>query len=100
MPYTIEFARSVVGDLATLRPFDRAKILDDIDAQLTHQPDLPTRRRKILYGLVPPWDHVAPVWELRVGEWRVYYDVDSVAQRVVVRAVRKKPPHLTTEQSL
>jgi mRNA-degrading endonuclease RelE of RelBE toxin-antitoxin system len=74
--------------------------LDQIDAQLTHQPDVPTRKRKTLHGLNPPWEHVDPVWELRIGDWRVYYDIDTTSQRVVVRAIRKKPPHLMTEQSL
>jgi mRNA-degrading endonuclease RelE of RelBE toxin-antitoxin system len=43
---------------------------------------------------------VQPVWELRVGEYRVFYDVDEVGGQVVVRAVRRKPPHKTTEEIL
>ncbi len=59
-----------------------------------------TRNKKKLVGLVPPWEHVEPVWELRVGEFRVFYDVDEVEARVVVRAVRRKPPHKATEEIL
>jgi len=41
-----------------------------------------------------------PVWELRINEYRVFYDVDDAAKQVVVRAVRRKPPHKTTEEIL
>ncbi len=54
----------------------------------------------MLPGLVPPWEHVLPVWELRVGEHRVFYDVDDPAKIVKVRAIRHKPPHTTTEEIL
>jgi mRNA-degrading endonuclease RelE of RelBE toxin-antitoxin system len=100
MSYKIEYASSVASDLAALRAFDRSRILDEIDAQLTHQPHVPTRRRKPLPGLTPPWEHVVPVWELRVGDWRVYYDVSDADLRVVIRAIREKPPHMTTDQTL
>ena len=49
-------------------PFDRKQLLDHIDEQLTHRPAQATRNKKILVGLVPPWDHEEPIWELRVGE--------------------------------
>jgi hypothetical protein len=32
--------------------------------------------------------------------YRVFYDVDDAAGRVIVRAVRRKPPHKTTEEIL
>ena len=51
-------------------------------------------------GLTPPWEHVEPVWELRVGEFRVFYDVSEEESRVIVRAIRRKPPHKTTEEIL
>ncbi|MHB1558236.1 MAG: type II toxin-antitoxin system RelE family toxin [Isosphaeraceae bacterium] len=98
--FTIEFTEMVVEHLHELRPFDRNRVLDQIDEQLAHQPTLETRNRKKLTGLVPPWESVEPVWELRVGELRVFYDVDEAESRVIVRAVRRKPPHRTTEEIL
>ena len=98
--FVIQFAEGVASDLAGLRAADRATVLDRIDEQLTHQPDVATRNRKPLPGLVPPWDHVPPIWELRVGEFRVFYDFDAAASVVIVRAVRHKPPHQSTEQIL
>ena len=100
MPFTIEYASSARDELAGLRAYDRSRILDEIDDQLMHQADVPTRRRKALLGLDPPWEHLDPVWELRIGDWRVYYDIDVEASRVVIRAIREKPPHQTTEETL
>lgn len=59
-----------------------------------------TRNRKLLPGPQPPWDQELPIWELRVGEYRVFYDVQEQARLVTVRAIRLKPPHKTTEEIL
>lgn len=98
--YRIKYAQGVVGDLSCLRAYDRFRVLDAIEAQLTHQPTQETRNRKIVFGLAPPWEHVEPIWELRVGQLRVFYDVDEAASLVTVRAVRRKPPHERTEDIL
>ena len=65
----LEFSEIVAEHLGELRAFDRRQILDHIDAQLTHQPTLETRNKKKLVGLNPPWEHVKPIWELRIGEF-------------------------------
>ena len=70
--YTIDYAIGVVDDLAQLRAYDRKMVLDEIDRHLAYEPARQTGRRKILFGLVPPWEHMDPVWELRVGEYRVF----------------------------
>ena len=98
--FTIEYAEGVVEDLAAIRAFDRRQLLDRIEEQLTDEPTTETRNKKILVGLTPPWDHEPPVWELRVGEYRVFYDVEDAEGRVSVRAVRRKRPHETTEDIL
>jgi mRNA-degrading endonuclease RelE of RelBE toxin-antitoxin system len=98
--YEIEYAEDVVDDLANLRAYQRKQILDRIEVQLTHQPTQQTRNKKILVGLIPPWEYVEPVWELRIGEYRVFYDVDEDASIVTIRAIRHKPPHKTTEEIL
>jgi mRNA-degrading endonuclease RelE of RelBE toxin-antitoxin system len=100
MMFTIEYAEGVADDLAGLRAFDRNRLLDRLEEQLAHQPAQETRNKKILVGWIPPWEHDEPVWELRVGEHRVFYDVNEGAGRVTVRAIRHKPPHKTTEEIL
>ena len=54
----------------------------------------------MLVGLVPPWEHEPPIWELRVGEYRAFYDVDEGESNVFVRPIRHKPPHKRTEEIL
>jgi mRNA-degrading endonuclease RelE of RelBE toxin-antitoxin system len=98
--FTINYAKSAITDLEGLRAFDRKKILDSIEAQLTHQPNQESRNRKTLTGLVPRWEHENPTWELRVGAFRIFYDMNEEADRVTVRAIRRKPPHKTTEDIL
>jgi mRNA-degrading endonuclease RelE of RelBE toxin-antitoxin system len=98
--FTIRFSESVVEDLAELRAFDRTYILDEIDNHLAYEPAKQTRNKKILVGLVPPWEHAGPVWELRVGEFRVFYEVADDVSQVSVRAIRHKPPHKTIEEIL
>jgi mRNA-degrading endonuclease RelE of RelBE toxin-antitoxin system len=100
MMFSIDYAKGVANDLAGLRAFERRQMLDQIEEQLTHQPTQETRNRKLLPGLKPPWDEELPVWELRVGEYRVFYDVDDAERLVTVRAIRRKPPHATTEEIL
>ena len=51
-------------------------------------------------GLIPPWEHVPPVWELRIREYLVFYDIDEKSKFVMVRAIRHKPSHKTTEDIL
>lgn len=98
--YEIRYAEDVAEDLRRLRPAQRRQILDRIDAQLIYQPTKQTRNRKILVGLVPPWEHEEPVWELRISEFRAFYDVDETAAVVTIRAIRHKPAHKTTEEIL
>ncbi len=98
--YTIEYAESVAEDLAKVRPHRRKPVLDAIENQLALEPTRQTKNRKILVGLIPPWEQMQPVWELRIGEYRVFYDVDEQASVVIIRAIRRKPPHKTTEEIL
>src|SRR5437868_5895422 len=96
--YTLEYTEGVLEDLKALRATDRTRVLAKIDEQLPHNPAQQTRNKKVVVGLKPPWEHEEPVWELRVGKYRVFYDVDETGQSVVIRAIREKPPHQTTEQ--
>ena len=95
--YEIRFATDVEDDLKRVRVHDRRRILDSIEVQLSHQPTVATRNRKILVDLTPAWEANPPIWELRVGAYRVFYDVDEDRSEVYVRAVREKPPDQRTE---
>ena len=96
----LRFATSVATDLKRIRAFDRSRIIESMESQLLEEPTTPTRHRKLLVNLVPPWSGELPVWELRVGEYRIFYDVSEDEELVYVRAVRKKPPEKRTEEIL
>jgi mRNA-degrading endonuclease RelE of RelBE toxin-antitoxin system len=85
MPYHVEFSPDAEDHLRALTARQQRRVLDAVDIQLVHQPTLETKNRKPMRP-----NPVAP-WELRVGELRVYYDVEESPERVVlVRAVGVK----------
>ena len=65
--------------------------------ELTHEPAAPSRKRKCLVDLTPSFEHEPPIWELRVGSLRVFYDVNEADRRVHVRAVRRKDTQTTED---
>ncbi len=87
-------------DLKRIPVFYKNQILDAIKRQLVNTPDSETRNRKIFVKLVTPWEGIEPVWELRVGEYRVFYDISRDDETVYVRAVRRKPSGKKTEDIL
>jgi mRNA-degrading endonuclease RelE of RelBE toxin-antitoxin system len=98
--YAVEIGRSALEEIARLPPFHGRMILSAIEEQLSREPTVETRNRKQLPGIEPPFDAVPPIWELRVGVHRVFYDVNVEDRRVRVRAVRRKPAHKTTKDIL
>jgi mRNA-degrading endonuclease RelE of RelBE toxin-antitoxin system len=95
--YTIELSESAAADLIALRAFDRARVVTEIEKELSWHPTIATRHRKMLRELRPAWEHVPPLWQLRIGEHRVFYDVDEVAHVVYVRRVIRKGTKTTGE---
>jgi len=95
--FEVRFAEDVEDDLRKIRIYYRNQILDAIEERLAHEPGTRTRNRKLLENLIPPWQTVAPIWELRIGEYRVVYDISPTESGVYVRAVRRKPLGTKTE---
>ncbi len=82
MPYRIEYSPDAEDHLRVLTARQQAIVLDAVDEHLVHQPTVETRNRKPMRP-----NPVAP-WELRIGNLRVYYDVEEEPEPVVyVRAV-------------
>jgi mRNA-degrading endonuclease RelE of RelBE toxin-antitoxin system len=98
MPFTIDITDLAYDELSAIKVYHRRQIIDAIHQQLECEPTVETRNRKVLAGTRPTFEHRVPVWELRVGAYRVYYDVSEESMSVLVRSVRLKPPHSTTEQ--
>src|SRR5438045_1152831 len=79
--FEVEFTEGALDDLRYLKKAEQNAVLDAIDEQLTSAPLTETRNRKHLR----PNDLSA--WEVRVGVHRVFYDVDTDANKVIVKAV-------------
>jgi mRNA-degrading endonuclease RelE of RelBE toxin-antitoxin system len=71
LSYEIVYAPIALEHLRGLDARQRALVVDTVDRQLRHQPETPTRNRKALRP-----NPLAP-WELRIGELRVFYAVES-----------------------
>jgi mRNA-degrading endonuclease RelE of RelBE toxin-antitoxin system len=96
--YEILIQELAAEEIGSLRPFEQRRVMDEIEEQLTNEPNTASRRRKCLVGLKPLFEHILPVWELRIGELRVFYDVDeSRGKFVYIRAVRRKKPRQQTK---
>ena len=98
--YDIRFARGVEDDLYRTPVFSGTGYWTGSKANLRIRLNFLARDRKLLENLIPPWDAVPPVLELRVGEYRVFYDVSEEDSVVYVRAIRRKPKGKTTEEIL
>jgi len=68
--------------LRDLNARQRTTVLEAIEKQLSFEPDVPTRNRKLMRP------NTIGTWELRVGNIRVYYDiVVDPAPAVDIRAI-------------
>ena len=84
MRYEIGLSSDAIEDLRRLDARTRAAIRDALEVHLRYEPMKLSRSRiKRLQGLAQPQ------YRLRVGEFRVFYDV--VEARVEIHAVLPKP---------
>ena len=100
MPFQVHIVPSALDELRAIQVFFRRPIAAAIEQQLIHQPTVETKHRKRLLNVEPSFEHEPPLWELRVGDFRVFYDADESSASVLVRAIRQKPPPAATEQIL
>src|SRR5436309_1293069 len=84
MTYEIVFTPRAKANLSKLRKRDQQVVVAAIEVQLTHEPGTKTRNRKPLEE-----NPLAP-WELRVGNFRVFYDVEEESATVVIVAIGRK----------
>ena len=83
--FMVEYDQAAVEDLRALRRVDQVAILDAIEGPLV---DEPTRvSRTTIKKLDPP---VLAAYRLRVGDYRVFYDVYEDRQIVLIIAIRFK----------
>jgi mRNA-degrading endonuclease RelE of RelBE toxin-antitoxin system len=80
----IEFTAEAIDDLRLFRKFDQQRILDALESQLQYQAADEMRHRKRLRP-----NRLAE-WELRVGPFRVFYDIEPDSTVVKIVAVGYK----------
>jgi mRNA interferase RelE/StbE len=93
-PYEIQYAAEAVADLRAMRPFDRRNVLDGIEIHLLYQPKFISRSR-IKAMIQPFWSQ----YRLRIGDFRIYYDVNDQHRVVNVLRVLMKTTDQTPEES-
>jgi mRNA-degrading endonuclease RelE of RelBE toxin-antitoxin system len=79
--YQIEFDPAARQEVKSLRKFDRRRVLGNIETRLQYEPTVESRNRKRLQP-----NDVAD-WELRVGQFRVFYNVDEIELIVRIEAI-------------
>jgi len=82
LKYRIEFSPDVEEHLRFFSKNQQTIVFDEIEKQLAVQPTIQTRNRKLMRP-----NPFSP-WELRIGNMRVYYDVEESPEPVVyIRAI-------------
>ncbi len=79
--YEIEFTPEAIEDLKSFRKFEQQTIISGLDSQLKYEPTVETRNR---FRMRP--NDVAE-WELRLGKYRVFYNVEIDVQIVSIEVV-------------
>lgn len=82
--YEIEFTPESVQDLRYFKKFEQNIIIDAIQTQLPYEPVVETLNR---FRRNPP--DIAE-WELRIGVFRVFYNLDEVIQIVSIERIGEK----------
>jgi mRNA-degrading endonuclease RelE of RelBE toxin-antitoxin system len=83
--YEVEFTPEAVRDLRYFRKFEQKVIIDTIQTQLIYEPAVDTKNR---FRREPP--DIAE-WELRIGVFRVFYNVDELVEIVSIERIGEKP---------
>jgi mRNA-degrading endonuclease RelE of RelBE toxin-antitoxin system len=82
--YRIAFTPEAIGDLDEIRKYDVRRIVAEIELQLIGEPATPTKNRKRLRP------NQLAEWELKIGSFRVFYDVAESDLTVRIVAVGNK----------
>jgi mRNA-degrading endonuclease RelE of RelBE toxin-antitoxin system len=84
MRFVLEWTESALEDLNYFRKYEQTLILDRLDIQLAYEPGVETRNRK------PIESTGFAEWELRIGNYRVFYDISADQTTVKITAIGSK----------
>lgn len=82
--FAIKFTPEAIEDLRSYTKRDQKRIIDEVESCLRHEPNRETRNNKRLRP-----NRLAE-WELRVGAFRVFYDIDEAHGAVKIEAIGHK----------
>ena len=84
----IEFTDAALADLKWFKKHEQNEIVDGIEVNLRYEPAVETRNRS------PLRPNQTAEWKLRLGNFRVYYDVNTVVRIVSMEAIGLKVGNL------
>lgn len=82
--FRVTFAPEAINELQSLRAFHPKQVIAGIESQLVPEPIRETRHRKRLRP------NQLAEWEVRVGKFRIFYDVSPDDEVVRVIAIGHK----------
>ena len=82
--FAIQITDGAEADLRALPVRARRLVLDGLETHLLHQPTVGSRKVK------PLRPNPVAGWELRLGDYRVLFDVDSTVHLVTIQVVGEK----------
>lgn len=83
--YEIEFTPTAREDLRYFKKYEQNIIIEAIEIQLTYEPAVETTNR---FHRNPPY--IAD-WELHVGDFRIFYNVEETVNIVRIERIGEKP---------
>lgn len=82
--YQIEYTPQAIEDLKYFKKHEQQQILSEISVQLRYEPSVETRNCKRTRP-----NSIAG-WELRIAEFRVFYNVEEQVQIVEIKRIGEK----------
>ena len=81
MRFKIDLSERAQREIGALTARDRGIIFDGIEKFLRYEATIPTKKRRFLRA------NPLASWELRLGLYRVFYDVDLETSKIAIVAV-------------
>ena len=82
--YEIEYTHRALEDIRWFKKHEQNVIFAGIEEQLSYEPTVETRNRKVMQP------NSTASWELRIGDFRVFYDVADHIRIVAIERVGEK----------
>lgn len=89
--YSISYRPEAVAELDRINAYVRVRLLTAIGEHLAQPLAMGGGKKKLDLG------NAGFIYQLRVGDYRVFYDVDEEERMVIVRHVRRKGRKTTGE---